>query len=219
VAATEAGALNGLFKWSPKGSDPPVPAPPLSTDVVTASKVLPRFLSALVQQPAPVLLDLGPIVGPNIAFFGDRLACKIYVEDFVSDIEAHTQRGDRDAVGAALTGRLTQEPDSVDGILCWDLFDFLERASGLLLASRLTKLLRRGGVLYGFFGTTAVDMRSYSRFIVESEDTLRIRTLPATPVSRTVLQPRDLLKMFDPLLVSESVLLKSSTRETLLRKP
>jgi hypothetical protein len=212
--------LTGLFKWSPRKPEPPVAAPaPPSNEVVATSKVLPRFLSALAPQSTPVLLDLGPIVGANISFFGDRLACKIYVEDFVSDIEAHARNGNREALGDALLARLTQEPESVSGILCWDLFDFLERGVGLTLAKRLTKLLRHGGVLYGFFGMTTADVRTYSRFVVESEETLRIRSSPATPVARTVLQPRDLAKMFDPLLVTESVLLKSNVRETLLRKP
>ena len=212
--------MTGLFKWSPRKTEPPLPAPaPPSNEVVATSKVLPRFLSALASQSTPVLLDLGPIVGANISFFGDRLACKIYVEDFVSDIEAHAKNEKREAVGEALLGRLTQEPETVDGILCWDLFDFLERGVGLTLASRLARLLRHGGVLYGFFGMSAGEVRNYSRFVVESEETLRIRSLPATPVPRTVLQPRDLVKMFDPLLVTESVLLKSNVRETLLRKP
>ena len=56
-------------------------------DVVSTSKVFPKFLSALGQQPAPVLLDLGPVVGSNITFFGERLGCKIIVEDLFGDLE------------------------------------------------------------------------------------------------------------------------------------
>lgn len=183
------------------------------------SKVFPRFLAALAHQPAPVLLDLGPVVGPNVGFFGERLACKIHVEDLLSDIEAHARRGERDRLPQFLGTRLTQPDESVDGILCWDLFDFLDRRAGQVLAGRLAKMLRPGGALYGFFGTTAVDLSAFSRFVVDADDRLRLRPVPVTPVRRDVLLTRDIIKMFNGLLVSESVLLKSNTRETLFRKP
>lgn len=183
------------------------------------SRVLPRFLSALVQRPAPVLLDLGPVVGANIAFFGERLSCKIYVEDLVADIEDHARREARDRLPHFLTTRLTEPDESVDGILCWDIFDYLDRKAGKALAARLTRLLRKGGALYGFFGTTAIDLTTYSRFVVEGDDRLRLRPFPVSRVRRDVLLTRDIIKMFDGLIVTQSMLLKSRTRETLFRKP
>jgi hypothetical protein len=195
-----------------------VSAPRADTSVTT-SKVLPRLLSLLSQAPAPVLLDLGPVVGANVSFFGDRLACKIYVEDLFADIERHARAGTRDAVPEMLTTRPLAADGSVDAVLCWDLFDYLEPAAGKALAARLTGLLRTGGVLYGFFGTTPVDLAHYTRFALEGEDTLRQRQYPATVFRRTVLTTRDINRMFEGLVVAESVLLKSSTRETLFRKP
>ena len=211
--------MNGLFKRPGRPADAPAAAAsPAATDPVVTSKVFPKFLSALAQRPVPVLLDLGPVVGSNITFFGDRLGCKIYIEDLVADVEAHARRGERDRVAAFFGNRLTQEPGSVDGILCWDVFDFLDKAAGQTMAGQLAKLLRPGGALYGFFGTTPVELSSYSRYVVEAEDRLKVRQTPATPLKRHVLLTRDIMKMFDGLNVSESVLLKSNTRETLFRK-
>ncbi len=211
--------MTGWFRRRSGTPDAPAPVPPAQVaDPAAHSKVLPRFLAAITH-PTPVLVDLGPVVGANIAFFGERLGCKIYVEDLVAEIEACARRGERDRLSAVLSGRLTQPDDSVDGILCWDLFDFVDRSAGRVLAERLTRLLRKGGALYGFFGTTAVDLDSYSRFSIEGEDRLRIRPFPATPVRRDVLVTRDIIKMFSGLIVTESVLLKSNTRETLFRKP
>ena len=65
-------------------------------------------------------------------------------------------------------------------------------------------------MLYGFFGTTAVDLTHYTRFVVEDQDTFRQRAYPATPVKRNVLVTRDITRMFDPLAVTESVLLKTA---------
>jgi hypothetical protein len=190
-----------------------------SPEVVSTSKVLPRFLAALAQRPDPVLVDLGPVVGSNVGFLGERLACKLFVEDLYATIESHARRPDRAEVPIALHQRLHQLPASVDGILCWDVFDFLDKPTGQALALKLVELLKPGGLLYGFFGMTTVDLSHYTRFVVEAEDTLRLRTYPATPVRRQVLAPRDINKMFDGLVVAESLVLKRGTRETLFRKP
>jgi hypothetical protein len=211
--------LTGLFNRGPRKPDPPAPASHASsTDLVTTSKVFPRFLSAVVQQTAPVLLDLGPVVGSNITFFGERLACKIYVEDLVAEVEAHAKKAETATLAQKLDARLKHAPDSVDGILCWDLFDFLDRPTGQALAGRLARLLRKGGALYGLFGSTQADLTAYTRFVVEAEDRLRWRPYPATRTRRTVLVTRDIIKMFDGLTVTESVLLKSNIREVLFKK-
>jgi hypothetical protein len=192
-------------------SEPPV--------TLSTSKVLPRVISVLSQRSSPVLLDLGPVVGSNIAFFGDRLACKIHVEDLFNEVEEHARRSSPDGLAATLISRLRHAEESIDGVLCWDLFDFLDNATGKALATRLASLLRQGGVLYGFFGTTPVELLHYTRFAVASENTFRQKTYPATAVRRNVLLTRDINRMFEGLFVAESVLLKSSTRETLFRKP
>ena len=196
-------------------------APSPGRDTLAHSKVMPKFVAALAQRPSPVLLNLGPVVGANVAFFGDRLGCKIYVEDLFVDVEAHARRWAKDpeVEPPALASRLVQPPESVDGILCWDLFDYLDEATGRTLAARLTSLLRSGGGLYGLFGTTPIDVAHYTRFVLEDEDSLRHRTYPATPGRRHVLTSRDINRMFDGLEVAESVLLRNGARETLFRKP
>ena len=213
--------MSGLFQWGArKGGEPAAAtATPVVPETFATSKVLPKFLSALSHHSSPALLDLGPVVGANVAFFGDRLACKIQVEDFFADVEAQARRGTPDGLWETLSTRLSRLASSYyDGILCWDLFDYLDRATAQALAARLAKLLRPGGVLYGFFGTTPVELTHYTRFMVEDETTFKLRTNPATKVQRSPLVNRDLTRMFDPLVVAESVLLKSNTRETLFRK-
>ena len=213
----------GVFKWRTRKDDERTltPAPDSARDTVARSKVMPKFVAALAQRPSPVVLDLGPVIGANVAFFSERLACKLHVEDLFVDVEAHAQRRAKDPAADPLTlaSRLMQSPESVDGILCWDLFDYLDGATARALAARLTGLLRSGGALYGLFGTTPIDLAHYTRFVLEEEDSLRHRTYPATPARRHVLMSRDINRMFDGLEVAESVLLRSSARETFFRKP
>lgn len=214
--------MSGLFKWGARKPEEPAsgPAPaPVPAEAVATSKVLPRFFAALAQQPAPVIMDLGPVVGPNVAFLGERFACRLLIEDFFAEVEAASRRGSTEGLLESFDRHLAPlEPGSVDGILCWDLFDFLDRTTGQALAARLTALLRPGGALYASFGTTPIELTHYTRVFFESDQTFRTRTFPATAVKRTVLVTRDINRMFEGLRVAEAVLLKSSTRETLFRK-
>jgi hypothetical protein len=212
----------GLFKWGGRKHDDArarLPTAQVQADPPTRSKVLPRFLSALSAAESTVLLNLGPVIGQNISFLGDRLSCKIFVEDLFPEIEAHAKRGAQAALPAALVARFQHAPESINGILCWDVFDFLDRNASKALAARLVSFLRPGGVLYGFFGASTGDITQATRFVIEAPNALRLKTVPVPPRRRNVMVTRDINRMFDGLVVTESVLLKSNTRETLFRKP
>ena len=136
-------------------------------------------------------------------------------------MEAHARRRaeDPELGRLALASKPLQPLESVDGILCWDLFDYLEVSTGRTLAARLTGLLRPGGALHGLFGTTPDEVGHYTRFAMESDDRLRLQTYPATHTRRAVLATGDIHRMFGKLTVAEFVLLRSHSRETLFRKP
>jgi hypothetical protein len=220
VGCVREAPLAGLFKWGGRKAEQGTPAPAASaSEPVISSKVLPKFLSALSSVPSPVLLNLGPVIGQNISFFGEQLSCKIFVEDLYADIESFAQRGTTEGLTAALESRLAHGPASVDAILCWDVFDYLDKKAGQQLAARIVEMVRPGGVVYGFFGMKTEPIDFYSRFMVDSRASLRVKQVPATRRTRNVLVNRDINKMFEGLLVAESVLLKSATRETLFRKP
>ena len=212
--------MAGLFNWGGRKADTGTvaPPPPAVTSAPTRrTKVLPRFLAALTPVRSPVLLNLGPVVGQNVAFFGERLGCKIFVEDLAKDLAAATPPAKE--IRAFLEKRLPHQQSSLDGILCWDLFDRLDRPTSQALAAHLARLVKPGGVVYAFFGATAAPITHYTRYIVAGPDSFELRTSPAPPKPRNVLVTRDINKMFEGLVVTESVLLKSNTRETLFRKP
>lgn len=188
-------------------------------EAALVTRAFPKFLNALNQRDAPVIVDFGPVIGSNVAFFGERLGCKIFVEDLVADVERHSRAGTRGGLADFFATRLSQDEASVDGVLCWDLFDFLDRASSVTLAGKIARMLRPGGAAFGYFGAAAADLTHYGKYVIQSASELRMRSYPATPVKRNVLQNRDIMKMFEPLTVAESFLLKSNMRETLFRRP
>jgi SAM-dependent methyltransferase len=186
---------------------------------VVRSPALAKFLGAIGSREAPELLDLGPGVGPNVAFFGERIPCKIRVEDLYADLDGHAQRGAVDRFSEFLATRLPWPDQSIDAVLCWDLFDYLEPAAAQVLAGELIRLLKPDGALLVFFRTVASDDRSYTRYVIADEEHLRYRPYPAACSRRRVLENRDILKLFERLRVSDSILLKSQLREMLFRKP
>jgi hypothetical protein len=215
--------VSTFFKWGGQQAAAPTPASSPqgamgARDVIAASKVLPRFLAAVERQPAPVLLDLGPVVGANVELFGERLACKLFVQDLYQELDRPIDVEAGESVIAALRARLPDKPESVDGILCWDLFDYLDTNTSKALAADLARLLKPGGVLHGFFAVTATETDCFTRFVVEADDRLRHRTYPARRRRRNVLSPRDSDRMFTGLRLTEHVLLKTGSRETLFRK-
>ena len=188
-------------------------------DPVFATKALRKFLTLLTANPSPVLLDLGPVVGSNVSFFGEQLGCKIFVEDIFADLDRHIRDGKLDRLPEFLKGRFPQATGSVDGVLCWDLIDYLDKPSAQAVATELTRALRPEGALLGFFGNMQTLDTRYTKYIIVDEVNLKHRSYPAARGRQGVLLNRDIIKLFGGLRVSDSFLLKNNLREVLFRKP
>ena len=202
--------------------DPPTGVPVGPSPHAHATKAFPRFLAALQSMEEPVLLDLGSVVGANVTFFGEELGCKIYVEDLASDIDRHVRESRTGELPGFLERRFPQAEASVDGILCWDLFDYLERPAAEALARQLAQRLRPNGVLLAFFHQAdqrASSAASYTRHIVIDPRTLEQRPYGAARGKLRPLLNRDIQRMFGPLTITDQFLLKTNVREVVFRKP
>jgi hypothetical protein len=216
-------AFSDLLKFGkksdPRGAsvaDAPAPKGP---DPVIASKALPKFVAALSQKQSSVLLDFGPVIGANVAFFGEQLGCKLFIEDLAVELDRHTKADTREQLPEALVKHFPKEDRSVDGILCWDLFDFLEKPAATAVAREIVRVLKPGGAVMGFFCTSPAERSPFTKFeIINDQSSLRHKHHPGVGGQKFVLQNRDIIKMFEGLFVSDSFLLKSNTREILLRR-
>ena len=212
-------ALSDLFSRL-RRNDPDA-APGASSAPVFPTKALARFLTLLSARPQPHLLDLGPVVGHNVTFFGEQLGCKIFVEDLSKDIDQHARDETMADLPAFLAKRLPQPDANFDGILCWDVFDYLDKASAQALAKQVTRLLRPDGVLLAFFSTAepqAGARATYTRHVVVDQLTLQHRSYPAARGKQRPFLNRDIQRMFEPLRIAEQFLLKTNMREVLFRK-
>jgi hypothetical protein len=215
-------ALSDLFSRRRKEPDPDAAEAGAADAPVYPTKALAKFLASLATRPQPQLLDLGPVIGTNVTFFGEQLGCKILVEDLFKDIDRHVREGKLDELPAFFAKRFAQETGSVDGILCWDIFDYLDKAAAPPLAQQLTRILRPDGVLLAFFSTSepaAGAKPGYTRHVVVDPTNLQHRPYSAARGKQRPLLNRDIQRMFEPLRISEQFLLKTNLREVLFRKP
>ena len=118
-----------------------------------------------------------------------------------------------------LEKRFTQLAGTVDGILCWDLIDYLDKNAAQALADELTRLLRPDGALLGFFGTAQPRDTRYTKFIIVDDVNLKHRSYQAARGRQAILLNRDIIRLFAGLRVSDSFLLQNNLREILFRKP
>src|SRR5258706_11379205 len=155
-----------LDRIAPRRSDLEAPLAPsvAAGDPIFATKALRKFLTTLTSRASPVLLDLGPVVGSNVSFFGEQLGCKIFVEDIFADLDRHIREGKLDKLPAFLKGRFPQATGSVDGVLCWDLIDYLDKPTAQAVATELARVLRPEGALLGFFASVPTHEARYTKY-------------------------------------------------------
>lgn len=215
-------ALSDLFSRRRKDPDPDAADAGAVDSPVHPTKALAKFLTSLASRPEPRLLDLGPVVGSNVTFFGEQLGCKILVEDVYKDIDRHVRDGKLAELPAFFATRFPQAAGSVDGILCWDVFDYLDRASAAPLAQQLVRILRPEGSLLAFYSTaepTVGAAATYTKHVVIDPSSLQHRPYAAARGKQRPVLNRDIQRMFEPLRITEQFLLKTNLREVLFRKP
>jgi hypothetical protein len=197
----------------------PTPPPSAEPDRLVSTKALRKFVAALRQCPSPTLLDLGPVVGSNIQYFGEQLGCKVIVEDVFEALDRFDREDRLAELAPFLESRFPQARLSVDGILCWDLFDFLDRRSAQVAAAHMMRVLKPNGALFGMFSTEHPVEARFTRFVVVDDETLRHRPYAKPRMRQAVMQNRDLSQLFGQLRVSDLFLLQTKVREILFRKP
>jgi hypothetical protein len=171
----------------------------------------------MAESPAPVIVDLGPVIGSNVDFLGSQLACKLYPIDLYADLDRPFARDD--GLDQVLSAKLGQEAGTVSGILAWDVFDYATRDEAAVLAQRLTSLLRPGGLLMALLTTEQRHEAASRRYVIVDADHVRHRPAPGARWARTVWPLHDIEVLLAPLEVCQSHLLIHHQREMLFRQP
>ena len=182
-----------------------------SRETVATSKVLPKFLAALAHHDRRSCSISVRSSEPTSRSSATGWPAGFSVEDLYVDIEAQARRG-RD--GRA-SGRPFQRVSLADSRVVrrhpvLGPVRLSRPATGQAWPLDWPSLLRPGGVLYGFFGTTAVDLHALHALRRRGSGHVPPAGLPGHARQRNVLVTRDINRMFDGLAVTESVLLKTA---------
>lgn len=188
-------------------------------EAVHMSRALPRFFSVMRNCEASVLVDLGPVVGENVALLGDLLCCKVHIENVFGDMAGLKRDRRASEICAELPTRLDLPDSSVDAVLCWDVLDYLSPPAAATLVAEVARTLKPGGVGLAIFSTIRSDEQRYRKYVMVDEYHLRHRSYPAAQGPHRLWSSRDVQRLLVNLEVDESFLLAHRQRETLFHKP
>jgi hypothetical protein len=107
---------------------------------------------------------------------------------------------------------------SFDGILCWDLFDYIVMKQAQELLSGLEAILRPKGLLLAFFNFNRSTPLPPIRYRIHDEDQLEYRCLTAATLPRRVYENREIQDLFSKFKLLNSCFLKIQMREVLVQK-
>lgn len=190
-------------------------------DRLVSTRAVGVLIDALRSRESPMLLDLGRVVGDNVAFFTSRFACRLVVADLFADLDERSSAGERneDQTGAWVAETIRAEPESVDAILCWDTLEHLTAVEGQILAERLTRVLRPEGVLLLSFSGEWNAQPGYATYGIVDRSTLRRQFYAGASRQMRVLTSREVTETFRNLSIVDACLLATRAQEMVFRKP
>ncbi len=205
------------------------PGPSSAPRVARVSNGLKDFLWHLDGIGHGTLLDLGPVWQTTVSFFIER-GFKVYTEDLLlawkEYLKAEEDRlrrlpsGEEEPVVAPaeraeafLHGCLQYPEQAFDGVLAWDLLDYLDAPLVSRVVARLTDLVRDGGVVLAVFHSRKPE--GFCRYRVVDGQNLELLPAPALFEVQRVYQNRELLNLFSGFQSSKTYVGRDQLREGL----
>jgi len=178
------------------------------------------------------LLDLGPARQTTITFFIER-GFKVYTEDLLATwklfLDAEEKQWRELSPGAAalemtpaaraerfLESTLTHPAGTFDAVLVWDLLDYLDGDLVSRLVSRVTSLVRDGGVAFAIFHSRKPE--AFHRYRVVDAQNLELIPAPCPFAPQRVFQNREIADLFRRFHSSKTFVGRDQLREGLFVK-
>lgn len=198
--------------------------PPAATGVggpggeLRPSNGLKQFFWELGGRERPAILDLGPVWQSTVQVLAD-FGCKIYSEDCLGELADALH----EPVSASLAERflganLRYAPESLDGVIIWDILDLVPAELVEPLVARLREVLRPGGVVLAFFHNRREESFCFRRYRVVARDTIEMLEAPGDWQPQRIFQNRTLLNLFAAFHASKTFLSRDNLREALFVK-
>lgn len=215
-----------------KSSGPANPAPTPSSPNARHSNGFKEFLWHLSDVRGGRLLDMGPVSPATINFLVNRgygLATADFLRSWKEFLRGEEERirqmpvgeeeerASPEALADQFLAQAMQFPAGhFDGILAWDVFDFLDRALMSRLAERMYQILKSSGAVLAVFHSRPAE-RFHNYRILDHET---IELVPTSPlaIQTRVLQNREILDLLAQFRSSKTFIGRDNLREALFVK-
>ncbi len=187
---------------------------------VTNSPVFASLIERMDKEPNRVILDLGPARAANLALLS-RFRCKLFFEDAHELIDNLT--GDPAADEGVLKDWLGQwtagaGDESIDVVLAWDIFNYLEPALWRIFIDHVTPLMKTGAHLYLLIYSQREMPALPMQFKALAPDKMEYQPLTGAARPSPRLNQTELKRRMRKYSVAKSVLLRNGLQEYLLKR-
>jgi len=161
------------------------------------------------------ILDLGPALGQNIAFFG-QFGSRVHIGDLYRSRLEVGVRADDEHPGRHLARLLPIESgEAFDVVIAWDLLDYLEPKEVDALIAHLAPALREGALLFAMVSYQKEIPASPIRFRIVDSEHLVYETHGAARRSCPRHKQPDLERHLRGFKIDSSFLLRNGMQEYL----
>lgn len=182
------------------------------------SNGLKQFFWDLDDRPHAAVLDLGPVWQSTVQLLAG-LGCKIYSEDLLRALEqARMQRSQVPLAERFMADNIRYEPESLDGVLVWDILDYVPEELVTPLVVRFHEVLRPGGVVLAFFHNRPEESFRFRRYRITARETVEMIDAPGGWKPQRIFQNRTLLNLFAAFRSSKTFLSRENLREAVFVK-
>lgn len=178
------------------------------------SNALRLFFNGLEPWLEAQVLDVGPICGENISFLAQRVK-RLYVCDMFLRLDRDRRNG---LPLSKVWPHLDYPPQSLHGIILWELLDHLAEGEAGSLVERCYSMARPGGMLMVIAMGEQAAPAVVNSFVIRDYFRLYLRPQPHLDLPLHCRQNRDVLAMLAPFTTVKSFLYHNGLREFLLQR-
>ena len=159
------------------------------------------------------VLDVGSICGDNIRFFAQRVK-RLYI----CDMFFHLSRDPRGILPQnQIWKHLDYPPNSFDGILLWNLLDYLNDSQVSRITTLCHEMLKPEGMVLASLAGKSMSGTVPCSFVVKDRFRLEINPKPEIDLSPHIRSNREVLELLSLFTPEKSYLYQNGIREYLLR--
>jgi hypothetical protein len=181
------------------------------------SNGLDQFFSYIKGESGLSILDLAGVNQANVSFI-TNLGHKIYSEDFLRGLRVGANGDAQPRVEAFLSQNLNHREGSFDGVLAWDVLEYLNAPLLTATVERLARIVKPGSYLFAVFQAQekAESVPQYSFRIKDSKTLLIADRGHRKP--EQVFNNRSLEKLFHGFESLKFFLARDKLREVIVRR-